>query len=107
MKTIQQLERLKKIHQYIKVCNTGSPNNFAQKLNISESQLYNILDDLKITGFPILYSRKLKSYIYNDYCDLEIVYSVQLITTTEKIKIVGGSIKNHPTPMQLEWRKLF
>jgi len=39
MKTIQYLERLRKIHQYIKVCNTGYPNEFANKLGISESQL--------------------------------------------------------------------
>ena len=107
MKTIKQLERLQKIHQYIKVSNTGSPNEFANKLNISESQLYNILEDLKIKGFPISYSRKSKSYIYIDDCELEVIYSVQLLTCKEKIKIAGGSIKNLFTPMQLEWRKVY
>ncbi|MBL4723932.1 MAG: DNA-binding protein [Lutibacter sp.] len=106
MKTIKQLERLRKMHQYIKVCNTGSPIEFANKLNISESQLYNILDDLKIKGFPISYSRKLNSYIYYDDCELEIIYSVQLLTPKEKIIIAGGTINNYFTPMQLEWRKL-
>jgi len=99
---MKQLERLRKIHQYIKVGNTGSPNEFAHKLNISVSQLYNVLDDLKIKGFPISYSRKLKSYVYIEDCELEINYSVQLLTTKEKIKIAGGCIKNHFTPMQLE-----
>lgn len=107
MKTIQQLERLRKIHQYIKVCNTGSPSEFATKLGISESQLYNVLDDLKIKGFPISYSRKLKSYIYNESCELEVNYSVQLLTPKEKIKIAGGCIKNFFTLMQLEWTKLY
>lgn len=107
MKTIKQLERLRKIHQYIKVANTGTPNEFSKKLNLSESQLYNILDDLKIKGFPIEYSRSLKSYIYDDECELEIVYSVQLLTSHEKIKIAGGTLKNFFTPMQLEWAKLY
>ena len=107
MKTIQQLERLLKIHQYIEVSNTGSPNEFANKLGISESQLYNVLDDLKIKGFPISYSRKLKSYVYNENCELEVNYSVQLLTSKEKIKIAGGCIKNYFTPMQLEWRNLY
>ncbi len=44
----------------------------------------------------------LKSYVYNDNCELEIVYSVQLLTSQEKIKIVGGILKNFFTPMQLE-----
>jgi predicted DNA-binding transcriptional regulator YafY len=69
MKTLKQLERLKKIHQLIKINNTGRPKEFANKLKISESQLYNILDDLKLKGFPIKYSRNLKSYEYNDYCE--------------------------------------
>ncbi|PHS54112.1 MAG: DNA-binding protein [Lutibacter sp.] len=107
MKTQKQLNRLQKIHQYIKVANTGSPNEFANKLNLSESQLYNILDDLKIKGFPISYSRKLNSYIYNEDCELEIIYSVKLLTRNEKIKIAGCTIKNYFTPMQLEWRKLY
>ncbi|CAI8208786.1 MAG: Uncharacterised protein [Formosa sp. Hel1_33_131] len=107
MKIIKQLERLRKIHQYIKVANTGTPKEFSKKLNISESQLYNILDDLKIKGFPIEYSRNLRSYTYNEECELEIAYSIQLLTSKEKIKIAGGSIKNFFTPMQLEWGKLY
>ena len=106
MKIIKQLERLRKIHQHIKVANTGTPKEFSKRLNISESQLYNILDDLKIKGFPIEYSRSLRSYTYNEECELEIAYSIQLLTSKEKIKIAGGSIKNFFTPMQLEWRKL-
>lgn len=80
-----------------------SPNEFANKLDISESQLYNVLDNLKIRGFPISYSRKLKSYIYNEECDLKVNYSVELLTATEKISIVGGWISNYSfTPMLLE-----
>jgi hypothetical protein len=107
MTTIKQLERLQKIHQYIKVANTGPPKEFANRLGLGESQLYNILDDLKIKGFPISYSRNLKSYVYYDDCILEINYSVQLLTSHEKIKIAGGFIKNPFTPMQLEWAKLY
>ena len=106
MKTVKNLERLKKIHQLIKSENTGTPKEFACKLNLSESQLYNVLEDLKIIGFPILYSRSLKTYSYNDTCELEIIYSVQLLTSSEKIKIVGGSFKNCFTPMQLECTEL-
>ena len=47
MNTINKLERLKKIHQLIKVSNTGTPTEFATRLRVSVSQLYNIIDDLK------------------------------------------------------------
>jgi len=106
MTTIKHLERLKKIHQLIKIGSTGNPKEFSKRLFISESQLYNILEDLKIKGFPICYSRSLRSYMYDDDCELEINYSVQLLTTHDKIFIIGGCIKNYFTPMQLEWRKV-
>lgn len=107
MNTLKQLERLRKIHQHIKMENTGTPKEFAFKLQLSESQLYNILENLKIKGFPIIYSRVSKSYRYNDYCDLEIQFSVELLTTQEKIKIAGGYLKNFFTPMQLEWANIY
>ena len=94
MKTLKQINRLKKMHQLVKVTNTGTPKEFAKKLNISESQLYNILEDLKEKGFPIQYSRSLKSYVYNDYCELEVLFSVKLLTQHDKINIAGGSIPN-------------
>ncbi len=78
MKTLKQLERLKKMHQLIKIGSTGTPKEFAERLNLSVSQLYYILDDLKIKGFPIKYSRSLQSYEYNDFCELEVTYSAQL-----------------------------
>ncbi|MCF6279090.1 MAG: helix-turn-helix domain-containing protein [Flavobacteriaceae bacterium] len=106
MKTLKQLERLRKIHQYIKASNAGTPKEFASKLNISESQLYNVLEDLKIKGFPIVYSRTEKTYLYNNECELEIHYSVELLTAQEKINIAGGTIENFFTPMQLEWTGL-
>lgn len=95
MKTLKQLERLKKMHQLIKVGNTGTPKEFAKRLDISVSQLYYILDDLKIKGFPIKYSRNLQSYEYHDFCELEVVYSVQLLTENDKINIAGGCILNY------------
>jgi len=107
MNTLKQLERLRKIHQYIKMENTGTPKEFALKLQLSESQLYNVLDDLKIKGFPIIYSRTSKSYLYTNDCELKIQYSVELLTTQEKIKIAGGYLKNFFTPMQLEWSNIY
>lgn len=91
----KQLDRLRKIHQLIKVANTGTPKELAERLNLSVSQLYYILDDLKLKGFPIAYSRSLKSYEYTDYCELEIIYSVDLLTENEKINIAGGHILNY------------
>lgn len=105
MNSIRQIERLRAIHDLIKKAQTGNPRQFARKLGVSESQLYNILDRLKSFGFPISYSRKAQSYFYEDDCDLEVHFSVKLLTSGENIKILGGQKKCF-TPMQLECRNL-
>ncbi len=94
MKNIKQVERLRKTHKLIKAGNTGTPTELAQKLNICVSQLYNFIEDLKILGFPIAYSRKTKTYYYQEDCTLNVVFKVQLLTLSETIQIIGG-IKNN------------
>lgn len=107
MKTNKELERLHKIHQLIKTSKTGTPKEFAKKLNLSESQLYNILNRLKVQRFPITYSKNQKTYLYTEYCELKIHYSVELLTENEKVKISGGSKNSSRTPRQLECRSLY
>ncbi len=91
MKSIKQLERLRKIHKLIQAGNTGTPTELADRLNICVSQLYNFIEGLKISGFPIAYSRKTKTYYYEEDCKLNVVFTVQLLTLTETIQIIGGT----------------
>ena len=65
-------KRVVKIHKLILRQNTGTPAEFAATLNISRSHLYNIIDDLKISGAEIKYSRKWQTFYYNNSFSLEI-----------------------------------
>lgn len=58
------MDRYNKMHQLIKRENTGTPCEFARKLGISKSQLYNCLDELRIRGAEINYSKIKESYVY-------------------------------------------
>jgi len=89
MKTLKQLQRLQQIHQLIKISNTGTPVELCIKLGISESQWYNILDDLKSIGFPIVYCKRSKTYFYREFCDLDVNYSVELLIEDNKEIIIG------------------
>ncbi|NQX82390.1 MAG: hypothetical protein HRT66_10400 [Flavobacteriaceae bacterium] len=92
MRNLKEMERLRKLHNLIKSGNTGTPKELAMVLSVCESHIYNILEDLKEKGFPIKYSKSLKSYVYNSECELEIEFSVILMTEKETINIAGGSI---------------
>lgn len=65
MSFIDQIHRIERIDQLIRLKATGRPSELAQKLGISESQLYETLNIMKIgLGGTILYSKSLQTYYY-------------------------------------------
>jgi predicted transcriptional regulator len=89
-------ERINKAHQLILEEKTGTPNEFAKKLKICRSQLYNLIDNLKEFDAPIKYSKKINSFHYTKSFDLELKYSLKIIQEDEKKEIFGG-INFRPT----------
>jgi predicted DNA-binding transcriptional regulator YafY len=55
LKTLRQLEYLDHL---IRTKATGTPKNFAERLHLSERQLYRLIEELKDLGLPIYYSVK-------------------------------------------------
>lgn len=90
MNFTRQIERIQKAHQLICSENTGKPEVFALKLRISRSQLYNDLDFFKSFKAVIKYSKKTESFYYAQPFDLEISYSLKIITDKEEQQISGG-----------------
>jgi hypothetical protein len=64
MDILKLAHRLIGADHHIKAEATGTPVEFARKLDISESHLYELLDILKRMGGPIAYSRSRKTYHY-------------------------------------------
>lgn len=58
IRIIQRMDRL------IQLKSTGSPEDFASRLSISERSLYNYLGVMKELGAPLRYSRIYGSYEY-------------------------------------------
>ena len=61
---LQQLARLDRL---IQRRGTGSPQELAQKFNISERSAYRLIDDLRAFGFTIVYDAERRSYYYEGY----------------------------------------
>jgi predicted DNA-binding transcriptional regulator YafY len=58
------LERFKKIDYLISIRGTGTPAQLADKLEISESMLYEYLSVLREQGVPIAYDKERQTYYY-------------------------------------------
>jgi predicted DNA-binding transcriptional regulator YafY len=74
MPAIKFINRLKKIDQLIKLKATGSPKQLAEKLEITERQVYNYLDNLKELGADIKFDKLKNSYTYTSDIELVIAY---------------------------------
>lgn len=94
MNFIKQIERLQKLNKLLCQQCTGSPDELAERLNLKRSQLYEVLDQLKILGAPIAYSRKRSTFFYSKDFNFEIVLKVKVLTGTEVISIYGGEVIN-------------
>jgi biotin operon repressor len=91
MNTTKYLQRLQRIDALIRRQNTGSPKDLAEKLEISERQVYNCIEELKEMGLPISYYRNRQTYAYDENCKLNIGITIEYLSTQEKVKVFGGT----------------
>lgn len=64
MKLLECINRIMKLDQMIRLEITGSPQELAAKFNISERQIYRLIDQMRSLGAEISYSQLKNSYIY-------------------------------------------
>jgi hypothetical protein len=67
-------DKVNNMNYYISMRITGKPNEFAEKLNISRSTLFEYLNLLKRYGAPIEYNPLIQSYYYTDGGNFEIKF---------------------------------
>jgi len=64
MSLLTNLKRAERIHECIEQKCTGEPEEFARKMGISRSTLYQIIRELKSLGAPIVYCKYRQSFRY-------------------------------------------
>jgi hypothetical protein len=66
MKEVKSVNIFKMINAVIKSGKTGTPEEFAKKLDMSLSNFKRYIYTMRKTGTPLFYSRKLKTYYYSE-----------------------------------------
>lgn len=74
---IHLIERLDRL---ISMKATGSPCELARRLNFSERHLYRVIEEMKILGFPIAYSKSRRTYYY----EKEVWFRFEVCVVDEK-----------------------
>ena len=91
MKSFEQLERLTRINRLISSEKTGTPEEFACYLHISRRRLFELLDELRTIGVKIDYSRQRGTYYYSNGHEIELSYSLKIISKENAKVIFGGN----------------
>jgi hypothetical protein len=102
MSLLKYIERLKRMDDLIKRKATGNARDFAAKLKISESQLFQDLKEMKQLGAPIEYCAHRESYQYDGDYRL-------ILAFTNQSTLKGGCedfFAKKVTPELLEWHPL-
>lgn len=65
MSTLREhIQTLQRIHEHIRRSGTGTPEEFAKRINVTRTTLYRRLDELKAFGAPIRYNKFRGSFYY-------------------------------------------
>jgi hypothetical protein len=71
MKFTKQLNRFLRLDQLIRLKATGNPKILAKKIGVSESALYEYINEMKEMDAPISYDKVRNSYCYTEKVKLE------------------------------------
>lgn len=91
MNFYKQIEQLQTLNRLIKQECTGTPTELAERLHISRSKLYEMIDALKCWGLNIEYDRSRKTFYFLQEAELDIQFSLKVIQADEIKKLYGGS----------------
>jgi biotin operon repressor len=91
MKVFEYLDRISRMQKLLELRRTGSPNEFAGRLGVSRTSLYELIDELRSRGAPILYSKSSKTFYYNKPFEISITCKLRSMDKDEEKKYSGGT----------------
>ena len=96
MKVFEYLDRIGRMNSMLQHRHTGTPVEFARRLGVSRTSLYEMIDELRSRGAPISYSKSTKTFYYNRPYDISVTCSLKPLNYVEE-KENNGGIKLFPT----------
>jgi hypothetical protein len=89
VKFIEQLQRLERLDQLIRLKMTGTPSQLASRLNMSERNVYNLIEVVRALGIEVYYCEQRNSYCYAG--NFHIRFLIHAIDNSDEI--IGGEKK--------------
>ena len=91
MKVFEYLDRISMMHKLVSGQRTGTPEEFARQLGVSRTSLYELIDELRSRGAPIIYSKSTKTFFYSQPYDIAVTCLLRPLTYSEEKENAGGA----------------
>ncbi len=88
MKFFKEMNLLERLDQLIRLKATGKPCELAERLGISERDVYRIIAELRSMDIKIAYCKSRRSYYYENETFLK--FQASVIENGKERKIIGG-----------------
>lgn len=98
---VEETALLKRICQLIQMKATGTPKDLANRLEISERNLYYLIRFLKDQGFPIKYNKVKQRYEFEKNVRITLFHCA-ILDNDQMSEIIGGKNSTHYTPTYSE-----
>ena len=72
MTFFEHVDRIKRLDSLIRHKATGSPEELADRMDVSRATIFRHLDDLRSVGAPIAYEKDRQTYYYDEPFDLKL-----------------------------------
>jgi len=92
MTVFKYIDRINLLDKLIRQRRTGTPAELAERLGISASRLYVVLDELKARGAPIAYSRQSRTYYYEHAFSISISVKMEGLDEKELRLVSAGQM---------------
>ncbi len=86
MKMVTKMENMLQLHDRIKTKNTGAPDVIAKALNISETEVYYLIQQLLELNPSLQYHHEKSTYYYADGFPNHVAVSVAIIAGNNPIQ---------------------
>jgi biotin operon repressor len=90
MKLFEYLDRISMMHKLVSRQKTGTPEELAQRLGVSRTSLYELIDELRSRGAPISYSKSSKTFFYRQPYDITVTCTLKPLAYNEAKEHSGG-----------------
>ncbi len=102
----RHIELIEYLDRLIYLGETGTPDQLAEKLEISKGSLFQIIKIMKELKAPIVFDIKLQSFVYEEHLNFSFGFYTRNFRGEEVLEVASCGIQSVVTPIEFKYPSL-